>query len=103
MEFVFLIEEERRAEAFRIKRRVQAEARRAEGALQEAEVRRAECSDETHPREPIDTTVKVRSLTAATVTRILRMDERITNYSVEGSDEDEYRTAFFQTETRKRV
>ena len=29
------------------------------------------------------------------------MDEGVTHYSVEGSDEDEYRTAFFQTETEE--
>ena len=68
IEFFFLIEEERRAEAFRVKKRVQAEARRAEGALQEAEARRAESADGTHPCESINTTFRVRNLTAATVT-----------------------------------
>ena len=97
IEFVFLIEEERRAEAFRVEKRVQTEARRAEKAQQEAEAKKAEGADKTHTCQSIDTTFKVRNLTVSTVTRILRMDKGVTHYSVEGSDEDEYRTVFFQT------
>ena len=93
--FSFLIEEDRKAEAERVERRVQAEARRAMGALQEAESRGADGAAETVLHILFRTTVQVRILTAATIMRILRTDERVENCSVEGSDEDECRTAYF--------
>ena len=48
--FVFLIEEERRAEALRVEAQREAEARRAEEAQQEAEARRAK-EQETDQQE----------------------------------------------------
>ena len=90
-EFSFLIEEDRRAEAERVERRVQAETRRAMGALQEAESK----------GEVFRTIVQVRILTAVTICRILSADERVRYISVDGSDEDEFRTASFKTETEE--
>ena len=83
-EFVFLLEEERLTEAPRAEVQPEARARRLE---------------DIDTCESIDTTFKVQNLTVSTVTRILRMDKGVIHYSVEGSDDDEYRTAFFQMET----
>ena len=83
-EFVFLLEEERPTEAPRAEEQPEAGARRLE---------------DIETCESIDTTLKVRHLTASIVTRILRMDKGVTHFSVGSSDAGECRKAFFQTET----
>ena len=79
--FVFLVEEEKLAEALRAKELLEAEARRAE------------------EDEMCEVTLRVHHLTESTVMRILWADTGITHASVEGSDADDYRQVLIRAET----
>ena len=69
---MFLVEEEKLAEALRVEEQLEAEAGRAE------------------EDEMCEVTLRVHHLTELTVMRILWADTRITHASVEGSDADDY-------------